>query len=134
MNRIFIHLLTGLLVLGLLACAQPVAGEVVKSEKRRVTNPSTSQADLSELVSGNTAFAFDLYQLINADDENIFYSPYSISAALAMVYAGARGTTEQQMNQALHFNLPQERLHPAFNSLDIELNKRGDMIFHMIQR
>ena len=126
MNKIFIYLLTGLLVLGLLACAQPVAGEVVKSEKRRVTNPSTSQADLSELVSGNTAFAFDLYQLINTDDENIFYSPYSISAALAMVYAGARGTTEQQMNQALHFNLPQERLHPAFNSLDIELNKRGE--------
>jgi serpin B len=46
--------------------------------------------------------------------------------ALAMTYAGARGETEQQMADTLHFILPQGRLHPAFNGLDLELAARGE--------
>jgi serpin B len=56
----------------------------------------------------------------------LFYSPYSISLALAMTYAGARGETEEQMAEALHFTLPQDDLHPAFNALDQELAQRGE--------
>jgi len=84
------------------------------------------EADLTALVSGNNAFAFDLYQALRAEDGNLFYSPYSISLALAMTYAGARGETAQQMADTLHFVLPQDRLHSAFNSLDIELSRRGE--------
>ena len=43
-----------------------------------------------------------------------------------MTYSGARGETEQQMADTLHFALSQDRLHPAFNSVDIELGKRGE--------
>ena len=43
-----------------------------------------------------------------------------------MTYAGASGETETQMSDALRFSLPQERLHPAFNSLDLALASRGD--------
>ncbi|GAH79187.1 unnamed protein product, partial [marine sediment metagenome] len=68
----------------------------------------------------------DLYQAVRETDGNLFYSPYSISLALAMTYAGARGETEQQIADTLHFILPQDRLHPAFNSLDIELSRRGE--------
>ena len=78
------------------------------------------------LVSGNSAFAFDLYQILGEEDGNLFYSPYSISMALAMTYAGASGETEQQMADTLHFVLPPDSLHPAFNSLDIELSQRGE--------
>jgi serpin B len=46
--------------------------------------------------------------------------------ALAMTYGGARGDTEAQMAQALHFDLPQAELHPAFNQLDLDLAKRGE--------
>jgi serpin B len=76
---------------------------------------------VGELVAGNNRFAFGLYQTLADEGGNLFFSPFSISAALAMTYAGARGETEQQMAHTLHFTLPQERLHPAFNALDAAL-------------
>jgi len=113
-------------LLGVAACAQPAAGELVRSEKQRVTSPDVSEADLATLVDGNSVFALELYQQLGQEDGNLFYSPYSISLALAMTYAGARGETGQQMADALHFILSQDRLHPALNSLDLELSQRGE--------
>jgi serpin B len=98
---------------------------LAQSDKQRVTSPSVAASDLTELVNGNSAFAFDLYKALSAEEGNLFYSPYSISLALAMTYAGARSETEQQMADTLHFILPQDRLHPAFNALDQELASRG---------
>lgn len=100
-------------------------GELVRSEKARVTSPALPEGDLAELVAGNSAFAFDLYQQVRDEDGNIFYSPHSISIALAMTYAGARNETEQEMADTLQFTLPQDRLHAAFNALDLELASRG---------
>jgi len=83
--------------------------------------------DFAPLVEGNNAFAFDLYQQIAAGSEdNILYSPYSISLALAMTYAGARGETEQQMQDTLHFALSQSELHPMFGYLNNTLNSRAE--------
>ena len=76
---------------------------------------------MEELVGGNTAFALDLYQSLSESGGNLFYSPYSISLALAMAYGGAAGETETQMAEAMSFLLPQERLHTAFSALDLEL-------------
>ena len=112
------------LLTGLAACAQPASGDILRSEKPRLS-PSVSQADLAALVEGNNAFAFDLYQALKGPQGNLFYSPYSVSLALAMTYAGARDTTEKQMAAAMHYTLPQGRLHPAFNSLDHALAGRG---------
>jgi serpin B len=95
--------------------------EVLVSSRPRNTAPSSGEIALRELVNGNNAFALDLYQRLAQEPGNLFYSPYSISLALAMTYAGARGETEQQMAQTLHFTLPQEQLHPAFNMLDLNL-------------
>jgi serpin B len=55
----------------------------------------------------------------------MFYSPYSISTALAMTYAGAAGETEKQMSSALQFTLPQNQLHSAFDELALQLASRG---------
>lgn len=98
---------------------------VAQSAAPRVTSPTAPPADITEFVSGNSQFAFDLYRQLHQKDGNIFYSPYSISEALAMTYAGARGDTETQMAKTLHYTLPQDRLHPAANALDLELAQRG---------
>ena len=66
---------------------------------------------VAELVDGNSAFAFDLYHALReTSDGNLFYSPYSISLALAMTYGGARGETERQMADTLHYLLPHEQI------------------------
>jgi serpin B len=76
--------------------------------------PVASATELADLVEGNTAFAFDLYQALGPEgDGNVVYSPYTLSLALAMAYAGARGETERQMAGTLHLSLPQAQLHPA---------------------
>jgi serpin B len=127
MRKAFVFVLVLALLSGLVACAQPTAsGEVIQSEKQRITSPEVDEADLAALVGGNTAFAFDLYQALKDKNGNLFYSPYSISQALAMTYAGSRGETAQQMADALHFTLSQDRLHPAFNALDLELASRSE--------
>ena len=93
-----------------------------RSDAERIAEPNVPAGDLDALVVGNTDFAFALYQVLRAGDGNLVYSPHSISVALAMAYAGARGETEREMAQALSFLLAQERLHPAFNELDLALN------------
>ncbi len=125
MKKLLLVLMALVMVI-LAACAQPVSGNVLQSEKPRDTAPQASQTDLNILVGGNSDFAFDLYQELRGEEGNLFYSPYSISLALAMTYAGARGETEQQMADTLHFILAQDDLHRAFNALDIELASRGE--------
>ena len=99
---------------------------VSRSGEERNTSPDVSQADLQTLVAGNYAFAFDLYGALSESGGNLFFSPHSISTALAMAYAGARNETERQMADTLRFELPQDRLHPAFNVLDLSLSARLD--------
>jgi serpin B len=107
-----------------------VAGDVAVSSEARISSPDVPADDLRTLADGNNAFAFDLYSAIRDGEDNLLYSPYSISVALAMVYAGARGDTQEQMADTLHFTLPQERLHPAFNALDLDLGSRSHATVH----
>jgi serpin B len=78
--------------------------------------------DVAAAVRGNTEAALDLYARLRDRDGNLFFAPYSLSAALAMTRAGARGATAEQMTRALHFTLPPGRLHPAFAELVKEFN------------
>jgi serine protease inhibitor len=89
--------------------------------------PAGAEPDVNRLVDGNTAFALELYSQLDREG-NLFVSPYSISSALAMTYAGARGATAAEMEQALHFQLGQEGTHPAFRELQgrlADIEKKG---------
>ena len=102
----------------------PTAVDELRSDKDRSVS-AVGSADLGELVRGNNAFAFDLYRVLSDGEGNLFYSPFSISQALAMTSAGARGETLRQMEATLQYRLPQSELHPAFNALDRTLASRG---------
>ncbi len=80
----------------------------------------TSMAfDSSESIN---QLSIDLYRSLSTEnDNNLFLSPYSISTALAMVYGGAGGTTEEQMNRTLHFG-GQGATHPALSHFRKKLN------------
>ncbi len=109
--------------------AEPApALSVLVSDRPRDTSPAAGRDDIQALSDGNTAFALDLYHFLAAKPGNLFYSPYSISVALAMTYAGARSDTASQMAQTMHFDLPQDRLHPAFNAYSLDLEARADAV------
>ena len=98
----------------------------LQSSKARASAAAIDATDLDALVASNTQFALSLYESLRAEsDGNLFYSPYSISLALAMTWAGERGETDAQMADVLRFSLPSERLHPAFNALEQQLASRG---------
>ncbi|NLE09474.1 MAG: serpin family protein [Dehalococcoidales bacterium] len=102
------------------------SGTVLQSGSSRAATTDVSASDKVKLVKDNGVFSFELFHELKDDPGNIICSPHSISTAMAMVYAGAAGNTEQQIADTLRYNLPQERLHPAFNWLDSELNRRGE--------
>ena len=82
---------------------------------------ASTTEELQSIAHGNSAFALELYAALHTRQGNLFFSPYSLSAALAMAYAGARTDTEAQIARVMRFDLPQHRLHPAFSHLRDEL-------------
>ena len=60
------------------------------------------------LAESGAAFAFDLYRAVGQREGNLFFSPYSVSMALAMTRAGAAGETASQMDAVLHLAQEQE--------------------------
>ena len=79
----------------------PAPVTIERSERPRITSPRVSEAELGELVSGNTSFALNLYGSLRQGEGNLLFSPYSISQCLAMVYAGARGETAGEIALSL---------------------------------
>ncbi len=61
------------------------------------------KTDKQLVVMGNNEFALELYAKLRGKEGNLFFSPYSISTALAMAYAVARGQTETQMAKVLNY-------------------------------
>lgn len=106
---------SALILLALMLCAPARAGAFAAGN------------DATTLVAGNTAFALDLYAAVRQSaGGNLLFSPYSVSQALAMTYAGAGGTTATQLARTLSFTLPQPALHAAFRALDAGLIARGN--------
>jgi serpin B len=98
----------------------------IVGDAAEMTPLATATADRTAVVEGNNAFAIDLYNQLRTQSGNLFFSPDSISTAMAMTYAGARGGTATEMAKTLHFTLPPQRLHPAMGGLLGDLNGPHD--------
>ena len=103
------------------ATSTPVPGEPPATKG---SDDPPSGDDLGALTRGNGEFGFDLYRELSTTDGNLFFSPHSISTALAMTYAGAEGGTRDAMADTLRFSLPPDRLHGAFAALARDLDTR----------
>ncbi|WP_435320319.1 serpin family protein [Haloarchaeobius sp. TZWSO28] len=101
---------------------------LLASDLPRDTDPTVSDEMLREQVQANTAFALDLHhnRVAANPSDNLFTSPLSISLAMAMIWAGARGETETQIAETLHYLENQSDLHPTFNRLDLALDTPDD--------
>jgi serpin B len=104
---------------------------ILRNDHRRPGDHHRGQPGLRgprrDQVRGNVAFALDLLAVLRKEhDGNLFVSPYSVSVALSMTYAGARGDTADEMADALNFVLGQDDLHPAFGSLETEFEQRNE--------
>jgi len=100
-----------------------IAASILHAQPMDATPAPKPAASTSALVQANTQFAFDLYRALHPPEgENVFFSPYSISTALAMTWAGAHGNTAAEMAKTLHWNgLPSDSVTPEFHALQQSL-------------
>ena len=84
----------------------------------------------TSIVDGNNLFALELYSRLKKEKGDLFFSPYSISSALAMTYSGARGRTAEEMAKTLHFIPRAEKTNAGFSDLNAklgEVHKKGNV-------
>jgi len=117
---------------------------VVLLARQAAAAPPVVQTAEQAIIQANNRFAFGLYEKLRARQGNLFFSPYSISAALAMTYAGAAGETESHMGRVLGFAgavetpacnrtgspaagkpIDKQQIHRAFGRIIKSLNNRG---------
>jgi serpin B len=131
MNRRDVLARSGALALVALAgCQAPPVSRTTTAEPpattadEPTTRPPVDEEPLAELARGNASFALDLHRHLAAGTgTSLFLSPYSISVALAMTYAGADGETETQMRETLRYTLGPD-VHPTFEALQSALEGR----------
>lgn len=111
----------------------PVPTRSAQEQRRPLTGEQ--QQDAKEVAQGNNQFALDLFAQLRRQPGNMFFSPYSISSALAMALAGARGETANQMQDVTYLKLESARLHPAFYALQSGLiSQQQGLELHIANR
>ncbi|MEQ2304026.1 hypothetical protein AMECASPLE_022830 [Ameca splendens] len=114
-------------------CCRPFTSKSERNSNRNVGEGNLLQetrgkmAVATPLATANTSFSLALLRKLGDNDNtaNVFFSPFSISSALAMVMLGARGNTSAQMSETLKTLNIQDDVHSSFALLLRELNKPG---------
>ncbi len=98
-------------------------GEEIRSKLTR-TAVITMPDSTAKVVEGNATFALDLYRKVGSAPGNVAFSPYSVTQALAMVYAGANGETQKAFEQTLRTGVEEASYHRVMNAVNAELSKK----------
>jgi serpin B len=105
-------------------CLLPLLGLALIALPTTAKEDKPAPADVRLVAKGNNSFAVGMYHQLAKKEGNVFFSPFSISAALGMTSAGASGDTLKEMEKALCFP-PQKVLHPAMGQLIRDFSGEG---------
>ena len=86
----------------------------------------TAEPGFKPAAESVNSFAFDMYAGLSKEDGNIFFSPYSISSAMAMLFAGTSGEAEREAREVMRY---QEDIHPSMSELrnELEAGAEGEL-------
>ena len=97
----------------LITKAEKVSAPNIDSDYTAADDSASTPEGVRKVVDANNKFAIDLYRQINKQSnqsnqsgKNIFFSPYSLSTAMAMLYSAADGETKQQIQKTFHYPAP----------------------------
>jgi len=82
--------------------------------------------DSREIIEANNRFAINLYSQYKSEEGNIFFSPFSISTAMAMVYEGAEGKTAKEIKSVFGFPKYDNSRRNQYSNLLSDINKKDN--------
>lgn len=92
--------------------------------------PSIAQ-DSFNIIESNNQFSFDIYQKLKSPNENLIFSPASITSAIAMTYVGAKSNTFDEISNTFYFNNDIDEFSKDYiNLTDFSQKKKSDINFH----
>ena len=100
---------------------RPTTAPRTTPKNRPTLSVKALTADQKRAAADTTEFALKLYARLRKAQGNLFLSPWSITTALGMTYAGAQGPTAREMARAMSFHLEPSKLHPAIGALSARL-------------
>jgi serpin B len=108
---------------------QPATPPATTPEGPVTVPPGSSDTTAEQAVIGaNNRFAFDLYSRLNGGknaDANLFFSPFSISSALALTYEGAKGQTADEIRSVFFFPSDSSTLHTGYAGINTAINSEN---------
>ncbi|MFP4163721.1 MAG: serpin family protein [Chitinispirillaceae bacterium] len=98
-----------------------------RSAKAYNSDPSASDDQIADLSRGVNQFGLDLFGVLGEQEQNVFFSPYSVASALTMVYGGTDGDVASELEQVLGISsLAPSWVHEVHNRVGLELQTRGE--------
>jgi len=126
MKKIALSIFTGLLLLAIVVTSGCIKNDEHNHEEKSAhTAYPAVTTGMNEFVNSSNEFAFKMYKQLTGTEENVFFSPYSISIALGMAYEGARGQTAAEMRQVLDFPGDNQTRRDMIYTVLSLLNKEG---------
>ena len=115
------------LILAAIFAAPAAAQDDPPPDPQEAFVPAALDADGKAVVAGINRFGFDLYAELRDAGGDLAISPASLSTAFGLAYAGARGSTAEELARVLHYP-PAGDVHAAFGGLlktmDVRRNGR----------
>jgi serpin B len=102
----------------------PPPGEEFGPSKPQNQDPDATAEELAQMADDERAFGVALFKAL-APTTNAAIAPTSLRTAFGMTYAGARTISEAEIKTALVFTPPKDRVHVAFNRIDLDLESRN---------